>query len=125
VSNAKGGDTYLALHAPNELMGVPSVKIYTTHSYTLTDNISLNLNLLYLSSKNAMTDFGKTASVPAQVLVGGGVLIDNLLHKLDVAVSVHDLFNQRLNLVTPFYDSGYDTYFWKGREISIALRYKF
>lgn len=125
VSNAKGGDTYLALHAPNELMGVPSVKIYTSHSYTFTDNLSLNVNLLYVSSKNAMTDFGKTATVPAQVLVGGGVLIDNLVHNLDVAVSVHDLFNQRLNLVTPFYDSGYDTYFWKGREISIALRYKF
>ncbi len=125
VHNAKGGDTYLALHAHDELMGVPNLKIYTSHSFVVTPDISLNANMLYLSPKNAMTDFGKTATLPAQILVGGGIIIDNVANNLNIGISVHDLFNQRLNLVTPFYDSGYDTYFWKGREISIALRYTF
>ncbi len=122
---AKGGDTSLALHQPDELMGSPKVKLYTNHSFRLTSKVSLQANMLYLARKNGMTDFGKTGTFGPQHIEGAGVLLDGLVKGLDVDLSVHDIFNWRLRLITPYYDGGYDALNYKGREISISATYKF
>ena len=123
VENAKGGDTYLARHQPDELMGAPKWKFYANHSYYLTKDISIQLNMLYLSSKNRMLDWGKTETIKGQLIVDAGIYFKNITKNLGVSISMHDIANQRINLVTPFYDGGGHYMFHKGREISLALSY--
>ncbi len=121
-----GGDTYIDPEHQNRLMGVSSWKIYTNHSVHVTKDISGQLNLLYMSAKRATKDIGSTRKIRDQVIAGMGVIWNRFfVDSLDLALSVHDLFNQRLNIVAPYYDSGYDVLPYKGREISLTLSYQY
>lgn len=120
-----GGDTYLAIHRPGELMGAAPWKLYTHHLWRLAGGRSLQASLLWLSSKNGTDGLEKTRTEAAQLILNTGFLWTGLRPGLDVDLSIHDLTNQRLKLVTPFYDGGYDTTPWKGREISVSVMYRF
>jgi outer membrane receptor for ferrienterochelin and colicins len=125
ASRPRGGDTYLALHRPDEWLGVPGWKLFANAEYRVAEGQHLFLNLLWLSRKNAATEqpFGVTGDLPAQTLVDVGWRRD--LGTWSLTLSVHDLGNQRLNVVTPYYDSGFDTLPYKGREFSVDLRLRF
>lgn len=125
AANPQGGDTYLAIHAPDELLGVPTVKVYTNHYYDITKKLSVQANLLYLTAKNAMSGWGETITIAPQTIIGIGMIYKSILKGMDVSFSAHDIFNRRLKLVVPYYDSGQDILNYKGREISVDVRYIF
>lgn len=120
-----GGDTYLAIHRPGELMGAAPWKLYTHHLWRLREGLSMQGSALWLSAKNGTDGLERTRTEPAQLILNAGLLWSGLRPGLDVDLSIHDLANQRLKLVTPFYDGGYDTTPWKGREVSLSLSYRF
>lgn len=60
---------------------------------------------------------------PSQTIVDVGAVYDRL--HWTVELSIHDLTNQRLNLAVPYYDSGFDTAPYKGREFSVDWQWRF
>ncbi len=114
-----GGDTYLALHEPKEWLALSDWKAFAHVNYRVDERWSWQLNITYLSEKNASvaTPFGQTGTLPAQTLFDLGMWYDTNTWRL--GLSVHDLSNERLNVASPFVDSGYDTLRYKGREWSL------
>ncbi|HBH49693.1 MAG TPA: hypothetical protein DDX98_13700 [Bacteroidales bacterium] len=128
---AKGGDTYITpdnidgIPIRLELLSVPDLKIYTNHTFILSRNISVSANCIYLSEKYAYNGSGTSKLLRDQVVFGTGITLSNILPGLKLQLSIHDLFNERLNIATAWYDGGYDVLPYKGREISISAGYKF
>ncbi len=120
-----GGDTYLAIHRPGELMGAAPWKLYTQHLVRVRPGLSVQASALWLSAKNGSDGLERTKTEPAQLILNAGLLWSGVRPGLDVDLSIHDLGNQRLKLVTPFYDGGYDTTPWKGREVSLSVTHRF
>ncbi|HEX4910475.1 MAG TPA: TonB-dependent receptor plug domain-containing protein [Permianibacter sp.] len=125
ATDPQGGDTYLALHEPDELIGVPEWKLFANVHYQFSDRWRGFANLLWLSEKNAAAEqpFGVTSTLPAQTLVDLGLHYETAGWAL--TVSLHDVGNERLNIVTPYYDSTFDTLPYKGREWSLDWRLRF
>ena len=69
--------------------------------------------------------FGDTTVVKEQGLVDVGYRWQDTKEEMFVSLSVHDVFNQRQRLVTPFIDSGTDVYHYKGRELSLGAELVF
>jgi hypothetical protein len=108
-----------------ELLSVPDLKLYTNHTFILSRNISVSANCIYLSEKYAYNGNGTSKLLRDQVVFGTGITLSNILPGLKLQLSIHDLFNERLNIATAWYDGGYDVLPYKGREISISAGYKF
>lgn len=125
AADPQGGDTYLALHEPDELIGVPEWKLFANQQYQFSDRWRGFVNLLWLAEKNAAAEqpFGVTDTLPSQTLVDLGVHYEATGWSL--ALSLHDVGNERLNIVTPYYDSTFDTLPYKGRELSLDWRLQF
>ncbi|NQD38986.1 TonB-dependent receptor plug domain-containing protein [Permianibacter sp. IMCC34836] len=125
ASDPQGGDTYLALHEPDEWIGIPSLKFFANLQYQWNDRVHLFINMLWLSEKNAAAEqpFGVTDTLPAQTLFDLGLHYDQRAWSL--SVTLHDAGNERLNIVTPYYDSTFDTLPYKGRELSLDWRLQF
>jgi len=133
--NPKGGDAVLATQQPNKLLAVPPVKIYTNHSYDLTRDISIQANALFLASRPAedfvfsptvMDEVEGTKTLRAQVIFGLGMLFNNVIGNLSLDLSVHDLFNQGINMAVPYKGQRtQDVFPYKGREVSLGATYKF
>lgn len=127
----KGATTYIALHDSDKIMGAPELKIYTRHSFEFSDNFSAQFNVLYLSEKPAMvkqyasssSDTAATGMVDAQTLFGVGAIYKTT-EDLELILSVNDVSNERLLLVTPYIDGGNDDFEYKGREVTLSLNYK-
>jgi outer membrane receptor for ferrienterochelin and colicin len=130
-NDPRGGDTYICPDNDNgtptrlELLGVPDFKWYGSISYSIAEKTNLNLNALYLSERWAYSGSAKTRKVGSQLIVTPGVIFTGLLKNTEIGLSVHDLFNQRMNIVTGWYDGGYDALPYKGREISVSVKYNF
>lgn len=125
AAQPKGGDTYLALHKPDELLGVSKSKLYAHADYPVGSNWLALMNVTWLGHKNgaAHQPYGVTDTLPSQTIVDVGAAYDQL--HWTVGLSIHDLTNQRLNLVVPYYDSGFDTAPYKGREFSVDWQWRF
>ena len=125
ASDPQGGDTYLALHQPEQLIGIPSRKFFGNLQYQFSDRLRGFVNLLWLDEKNAAAEqpFGVTVTLPAQTLMDLGLHYD--LPTWSLSLTVHDIGNERLNIVTPYYDSTFDTLAYKGRELSLDWRLQF
>ncbi len=114
--------TYVAIHDPNRLMGVSALKLYLNQSVYLTRNWSIHANGGFLSDKAGMEDYGKTKTVSSQVIIDFGTRIVHIAEtRLNASLSIHDILNSRLSLVTPYRDSGYDTFPYKGRELVFSI----
>ena len=132
----KGGTTYLNYSTDSgdnnsRLLGVPSVKIYTNHSFSISDRVSFQFNALYLAEKDAER-FGdpnltymEQYKIPAQTILGIGMIWSKVAKNTDVSVVIHDLTDEQMKLVTPYKDSGFAPITWKGREVLSAVTYSF
>lgn len=127
----KGGDTYITpdnqsgYPTRHELLSVPSIKLYTNHTFQITPKIAASANAMYTSEKWAYDGNGTSKKIDAQVIFGAGLVVNNLLPGLKLQLSVHDLLNERLNVATAWYDGGYNVLLYKGREISLLVGYSF
>lgn len=127
----RGGDTYICPDNENgiptrlELLGVPKFKWYGSLSYAIAEKTHMSLNALYVSERWAYSGNAATRKVGSQLIISPGIIFSGLLKNLEIGCSVHDLFNQRLNIATGWYDGGYDVLPYKGREISVSVRYNF
>lgn len=127
--DARGGDTYIT--PDNEdgyptnlhLLGLPEIKVYSNHTFIFSKNISASFNGLYLSERWAYDGSAKSKRIESQVIFGVGLEYQNDF--LTLMLSVHDIFNQRQDIATSWYDGGYDILHYKGREISLGMRFKF
>lgn len=127
----KGGDTYIA---PDNINGLPSqlqllalsaVKLYTNFVVNFTKRIALNINGLYVADRRTYNGNGESRVLSQQYIFGGGLSISNIFKHFNIDVSVHDIFNERLNIATAWYDSTYDVLPYKGREFTVSIGYKF
>lgn len=127
----RGGDTYITPDNDNgtptrlELLGVPKFKLYSTLSYAITEKVQFNVNGLYLSERWAYNGNATTKKVDSQFIISPGLNFTGILKNTEIGLSVHDILNKRMNVITGWYDGGYDVLPYKGREISISLRYSF
>ena len=130
-NNPKGGDTYITPDNENgyptrlELLSVPSIKVYTNQTTFLTEQIAFSANALFVDNRYAYNGSGTSKLLNAQIIVGAGLLFSQVLPGLSLQVSIHDIFNEYLNIATAWYDGGYDVLPYKGREISISASYHF
>ncbi|MCK7540948.1 MAG: hypothetical protein MZV63_63685 [Marinilabiliales bacterium] len=70
-----------------------------------------------------MSDWGSTKKIQAPIVIAGvAVKRKGSFGKgIHLALSYTNLFNQRLKLASPHHDGGWDTFPYKGREISLSL----
>lgn len=114
------------------LLGVSNVKVYTSHTYNLYKNLSINFHALVFSEKyftiHTTNNVITNQKLNPQIIVGSGFIIENLFKRsLDLTFSVEDITNQQMNIVSAFDVYNYSSDFlpYKGREISFSLRYRF
>lgn len=130
TSAPKGGDTYITPDTDEEgnpsrlkLLGVPDLKLYTNHQYFISKSLFINGNALFLSKRYAYQGEGTTKTINPQIILGLGAGYKTGFG-LELALTFHDLFNERQDIATSWYDGNYDVLPYKGREISLNLCYK-
>lgn len=129
-NSPRGGDTYITPDNNNgyptrlELLSVPGYKVYTNHSYSIAKKLTAGINILYVDKRYAYNGGGTSKLVDEQVIFGAGISYKNPIPGMTIQLSIHDLFNQRLNIATAWYDGAYDVLPYKGREISLTVFYK-
>lgn len=131
-NDPRGGDTYITPDADAsgnptrlELLGVPAFKVFHSTSYQFSRHIGVNVNGLYVSSRYAYDGGGQSRRLSGQYVLSAGVNLTSILDHIDVSLSVQDLFNERLEVATAWYDGNYETLAYKGREVSLRLGLRF
>lgn len=125
-----GSDTYLTPSNNKVLLSQPDFKVYTNSSWNLNSHWSAQGNLLFVSKRSAQyyDVSGSDPTMyegwePAQIITGVGLLWRRPTEDIDLEFSIHDLFNQRLRLVSGQRD-GADPLQYKGREVSVKFNYR-
>ena len=93
--------------------------------FKINDEIEATIGTLYLSKKRAYTGSdSSTQIIPNQALVDLGLNFKSIAQDYSLRLSLHDLFDEGMKIASAW-DSRYDVLSYKGREISVDLRYHF
>lgn len=126
-SASKGGETYIDPRQSDSLLGVPYWKFSSHHSYSLSERLSAQFLLLWLSRKRAIEGWESSKSISPELILTTGIIVDRFFDVpgLSLNLSLNDLLSEGPSLATPFRASGWDVIQYRGRELVAGLEYKF